>query len=86
MRRYFTGSMLSLNVIDAPDNRLGIDYITGMLDKSMVARVKHARIIMRNARLNAGHINNQNAVTVVYWVIDRIVANHMKMIAWPAWS
>jgi len=78
--------MLSCNIIDTPDNCLGIDYITGMLDKSMVTRVKHTRIIMRNARLNTGHVNNQNAVTVVYWVINRIVANHMKMIAWPAWS
>jgi len=78
--------LLSHNVIDTPDNRLGINYITGMLDKSMIAWIKYACIIMRNARLNTGHINNQNAVTVVYWIINRIVANHMKMIAWSAWS
>ncbi|ELY2476140.1 hypothetical protein SMB83_002241 [Cronobacter sakazakii] len=86
MGRYLASGMLSLNIIDTPDNRFGIDYITGMMDKSMIARIEHASIIVGHARLNAGHINNQNAVTVVYWIINRIVANHMKMIAWPAWS
>ncbi|CAI1771270.1 Uncharacterised protein [Serratia plymuthica] len=86
MSSNLTLSMLSSNIFYAPNNCFCIHYIARMLNKSMFSRIKNTSVVMRYARFNAGNINNQNAVAVVNWIVNRIVAYHMKVIAWPAWG
>ncbi|OAH25393.1 hypothetical protein AYJ10_11810 [Serratia marcescens] len=78
--------MLSGNIVYSPNNCFCIHYIARMLNEPMFTRIKNTSIIMWHTRFNAGNINYQDAIAIVNRVVNRIIADHMQMIAWPTWG